>query len=71
MLDLMKLANQMQGISQHLSQEATASRQRLERAKTLLQKAQARQAELVEQHSTWRDRMGFDALLEVLVGNGD
>ena len=65
MLDLMKLANQMQGISQHLSQEATASRQRLERAKTLLQKAPSRQAELVEQHGTWRDRMGFAAAVPV------
>jgi hypothetical protein len=61
MLDLTKLAQQMQGISQHLSQEATATRQRLELAQRLLQQAQSRQSELVEQQQMWRDRMGFNA----------
>ena len=32
MLDLTKLTGQMQGLSQHLTQEAAASRQRLELA---------------------------------------
>jgi NurA domain len=61
MLDLIKLARQMQGISQHLSQEAVASRRRLELAQTLLQQAQIRQTELVSQQQKWRDRIGFTA----------
>jgi hypothetical protein len=61
MLDLTKLATQMQGMSQHLTQEATASRQRLELAQALLQKAQARQAELVALQQQWGDRLGFTA----------
>lgn len=61
MLDLTKLARQMQGISQHLSQEAVASRKRLELAQTLLQQARVRQAELVSQQQQWRDRIGFTA----------
>ena len=61
MLDLTKLAQQMQGISQHLADEATATRQRLELAQKLLTKAQSRQAELVSQRQTWSDRLGFAA----------
>ena len=61
MLDLMKLANQMQGISQHLTQESKAARRRLEIAQQLFQQAQARQAEWVERQQTWRDRLGFTA----------
>ncbi|HEY9860696.1 MAG TPA: DNA double-strand break repair nuclease NurA, partial [Candidatus Obscuribacterales bacterium] len=61
MLDLTKLAQQMQGISQHLAEEATASRQRLELAQRLLTQAQSRQAELVSQRQTWNDRLGFAA----------
>jgi hypothetical protein len=61
MLDLIKLARQMQGISQHLTQEAVASRKRLELAQTLLQQAQVRQIELVSQQQKWRDRIGFTA----------
>jgi NurA domain len=61
MLDLTKIARQMQGISQHLSQEAVASRKRLELAQTLLQQAQVRQTELVSQQQKWRDRIGFTA----------
>ncbi|MBD2122791.1 DNA double-strand break repair nuclease NurA [Trichocoleus sp. FACHB-262] len=61
MLDLTKLAQQMQGISQHLSDEATALRQRLELAQKLLTQAQSRQAELVLQRQTWSDRLGFAA----------
>ncbi|MEP0868258.1 DNA double-strand break repair nuclease NurA [Trichocoleus desertorum AS-A10] len=61
MLDLTKLAQQMQGISQHLADEATASRQRLELAQKLLTQAQSRQAELVLQRQTWSDRLGFAA----------
>nr|WP_290222281.1 DNA double-strand break repair nuclease NurA [Trichocoleus desertorum] len=61
MLDLTKLAQQMQGISQHLADEVTASRQRLELAQRLLTQAQSRQAELVLQRQTWNDRLGFAA----------
>jgi hypothetical protein len=61
MLDLTKLARHMQGISHHLTQEATATRQRLERAQQLLVQAQIRQTELVQQQETWRDRLGFVA----------
>lgn len=39
MLDLMKLARQMQGIGQHLNQEAAATRQRLDLAHQLLEQA--------------------------------
>ncbi|WAL61181.1 DNA double-strand break repair nuclease NurA [Thermocoleostomius sinensis] len=61
MLDLIKLARQLQDIGQHLNDEATAARLRLERAQTLLQQARDRQTELVEQQQAWRDRMGFTA----------
>ena len=61
MLDLVKLARQMQGISQHLSDEATASRQRLTLAEKLLEEARSRQAELVMQQQMWRERLGFAA----------
>lgn len=61
MLDLVKLARQMQGMSQHLTQEATANRQRLELARRLLREVEARQDELIEQHEVWGDRLGFTA----------
>lgn len=61
MLDLTKIAEQMQGISQHLTQEATATRQRLELAQTLLEEAQKQQAELVTLRQTWSDRLNFTA----------
>lgn len=61
MLDLVKLARQMQGISQHLTQESIAARQRLELAQQLLSEVHGRQAELVEKRQTWSDRLGFTA----------
>ncbi|MGA1601579.1 MAG: DNA double-strand break repair nuclease NurA [Prochlorothrix sp.] len=61
MLDLTKLALQMQGISQHLAQEATASRVRLERAQQLLTLAQDRQDILLALQQQWGDRLGFTA----------
>ncbi|MEB3164084.1 MAG: DNA double-strand break repair nuclease NurA [Prochlorothrix sp.] len=61
MLDLTKLALQMQGISQHLAQEAAASRIRLERAQHLLTLAQGRQASLLALQAQWHDRLGFTA----------
>lgn len=59
MLDLTKLARQMQGLSQHLSLEAAASRQRLELAQQHLKNAYACQQELVERQEKWRDRILF------------
>ncbi|NJR40003.1 MAG: DNA double-strand break repair nuclease NurA [Leptolyngbyaceae cyanobacterium CSU_1_4] len=61
MLDLMKLARQMQGIGQHLNQEAAATRQRLDLAQQLLEQAKEHQADLVAQQQIWRDRLGFTA----------
>jgi hypothetical protein len=61
MLDLTKLALQMQGISQHLAQEAVASRWRLDQADRLLHLAHQNQAHLLVQQGLWRDRLGFTA----------
>ena len=61
MLDLTQLAQQMQGISQHLTQEAAATRLRLERSQTLLDKAYRQQDELVALQEQWRDRITFTA----------
>ena len=59
MLDLTKIAKAMQGISQHMTLEVAASRQRLELAQQLLLAADARQTELVEQQKKWRERILF------------
>lgn len=59
MLDLMKIAQQMQGISQHLTQEAEAARRRVAIADQLLQRAKPHQADLIKQRQQWCDRMGF------------
>ncbi|NJL86950.1 MAG: DNA double-strand break repair nuclease NurA [Leptolyngbyaceae cyanobacterium SM1_1_3] len=61
MLDLMKIAQQMQGISDHLTREAAAARLRIEKAEQLLHQIQPRQAERVAQLNQWRDRMIFTA----------
>jgi len=65
MLDLTKLAQQMQGISNHFTLEATATRQRLDLAQRLLEKASQRQQELLTQQQTWRDRLNFTAATPV------
>ena len=65
MLDLAKLAKQIPGISQHLTKEAAASRQRLERAQVLLQQTQVKQAELAKVQNDWRDRLIFAAATPV------
>jgi hypothetical protein len=65
MLDLTKIARQIPGISQHLTVEAAASRQRLELAQTLLLQTNARQDELVKRQQQWRDRMTFTAATPV------
>ncbi|QLE54297.1 DNA double-strand break repair nuclease NurA [Nostoc sp. TCL26-01] len=59
MLDLTKLARQMQGLSQHLSQEAVASRQRLELAQQHFKNAADCQQDLIERQEKWRDRILF------------
>lgn len=61
MLDLMKLARQMQGIGQHLTEEAVATRQRLDLAQRILTQAAERQADLVTVQQIWRERLGFTA----------
>ncbi|MEH2296137.1 DNA double-strand break repair nuclease NurA [Nostoc sp.] len=59
MLDLTKLARQMQGLSQHLTLEAVASRQRLELAQQHLKNAYECQQDLIERQEKWRDRILF------------
>ncbi|MEH2434122.1 MAG: DNA double-strand break repair nuclease NurA [Nostoc sp.] len=59
MLDLTKLARQMQGLSQHLTLEAVASRQRLELAQQHLKNAYESQQDLIERQEKWRDRILF------------
>lgn len=61
MLDLTKLARQMQGISHHLTQEAAATRNRIELANTFLNQAFQQQQEFVSRLQTWRDRLCFTA----------
>ncbi|GET42371.1 DNA double-strand break repair nuclease NurA [Microseira wollei] len=65
MLDLTKVARQMQGISQHLNAETAASRKRLELATQLLWRSQAQQSELVQRQQQWRDRLIFTAAVPV------
>ncbi|MDZ8082211.1 MAG: DNA double-strand break repair nuclease NurA [Nostoc sp. DcaGUA01] len=59
MLDLTKLARQMQGLSQHLSLEAAASRQRLELAQQHLKNGYESQQDLIDRQEKWRDRILF------------
>jgi hypothetical protein len=59
MLDLIKLARQMQGIGQHLTEEAAATRQRLDLAQRILEQAAERQDELMLMQQTWHERLGF------------
>lgn len=61
MLDLTKLARQMQGISEHLSQEAAAAQKRVAIAQNLLKQATPKQAALVSQQHTYGDRFLFTA----------
>ena len=62
MLDLMKLARQMQGVSEHLSQEAEAARRRVDMARHLMDQAGNRQAELTAHlESNLSSRLRFTA----------
>lgn len=65
MLDLSKLARQMQGISAHLSQEAAAARQRVALAQTLLHQAQQHQTALIHDWEAWCDRIPFTVAIPV------
>ncbi len=59
MLDLSKLAGQMRGLSQHLTAEAEANRQRLQLGMKHLEYAFDNQNELVKIQQKWRDRILF------------
>ncbi|QYX32478.1 DNA double-strand break repair nuclease NurA [Sphaerospermopsis torques-reginae] len=59
MLDLTKIAGQMQGLSQHLSAEVAESNRRLELAKEHLKQACKCQQELMKRQEKWRDRILF------------
>ncbi|MBX2863214.1 MAG: DNA double-strand break repair nuclease NurA [Leptolyngbyaceae cyanobacterium MAG.088] len=61
MLDLSKIAQQMQGISTHLAKEAEAARARVAIATQLLHQAHLQQSELVQQLHTHRPQIGFAA----------
>jgi hypothetical protein len=65
MLDLTKLGQAMQGISQQLVMEAGANKLRLERAKEMLVRSQTQQEKLVETHQAWCDRFIFTAAVPV------
>lgn len=65
MLDLTKLAKAMQGISQHMTLEVAASRQRLDLAQQLVAAAHVHQVELVQRQQKWRDRILFAAATPV------
>ena len=59
MLDLSKLAGQMRGLSQHLTAEAEANRQRLQLGMKHLEYAFDNLPELVQIQQKWRDRILF------------
>lgn len=59
MLDLTKLARQMQGISAHLSEEAEAARARVEIARRLMHQAEVRQGELIAEWQQGREAIAF------------
>jgi len=61
MLDLTKLAQQMQGVSQQLTQEAVAASHRLQLSQDLLHRTEAAQTELVAQRQAWQSALAFIA----------
>jgi hypothetical protein len=61
MLDLVKLARQLPGMSEQMKQEASASTQRLQKALELLNSAQNNLTRLLEEQQQWRDRLIFSA----------
>ncbi|TVQ45412.1 MAG: nuclease [Gloeocapsa sp. DLM2.Bin57] len=61
MLDLVKLAKQLPGMSEQMKQEALASAKRLQKALELLNEAQNNLAQLLEKQQQWSDRLIFPA----------
>ncbi|KKD34843.1 DNA double-strand break repair nuclease NurA [Limnoraphis robusta] len=61
MLDLTKLALQMQGMSQHMSREVEAARKRLEVAESLFEAAKPHQSKLVAHQENLGNRILFNA----------
>ncbi len=61
MLDLIRLAQQMQGISEHLAQEAAAAQGRVLVAQQAMQVAIQRQESLVAAQQEYGDRLAFTA----------
>ncbi|MFN3927540.1 MAG: DNA double-strand break repair nuclease NurA [Pseudanabaenaceae cyanobacterium] len=59
MLDLRKIAGQMQALSQQVQQESQQQRSRLQQAELLYQKTIANQAYYVNQHHQFRDKFPF------------
>ncbi|MEB3340954.1 DNA double-strand break repair nuclease NurA [Okeania sp.] len=65
MLDLTKLAPQMQGMSQHLTKEALAAQNRLGIAQQLLEEAKNEQDNLLELEESWSDRLLFNPAIPI------
>lgn len=65
MLDLTKVTQQMQGMSSHLTAEASAARKRLEIAQELLEAAAKKQDELIASEKTWGDRIIFSPAIPI------
>jgi len=65
MLDLTKVAKAMQGMSQHLINEAVAAGKRLDVALDLHEKAGNQQENLLKLQETWRDRIPFNVATPV------
>ncbi len=61
MLDLSKIAQQMQGISNHLAREAEAAKTRIAIATQLLHQTHLQQSHLIDQLQTYRPQIGFAA----------
>ncbi|SKB12595.1 conserved hypothetical protein [Planktothrix sp. PCC 11201] len=59
MLDLTKLAQQMQGMSQHINREAEASRKRIEIALNLIEQAKLNDDQLMRNYAEFKPRMIF------------
>lgn len=65
MLDFNKLARQMEGISQHLQDEATATQKRLNRARETLAQAGDRLDELISSYEQWSSHFSFNAAFPI------
>ncbi|NEZ67089.1 nuclease [Leptolyngbyaceae cyanobacterium CCMR0082] len=65
MLDLSKIAQQMQGISNHLAKEAEAAKTRIAIATQLLHQAHLQQPHLIQQLQTHGPQIGFAAAAPV------